>query len=113
MGKSAENLGASPFNRDLSTDITFSRIHLAAQSLLKYIKITSWHLVVGHKSEIICMQLLEKYLFLIFVPYNFWKHKPGSTMCFPYLRLAYSVQKNYFIHSILNGIVQQDNKGQK
>jgi hypothetical protein len=31
--KSAENLGASPFKRDLSFDTTFSQVHLAGQSL--------------------------------------------------------------------------------
>jgi hypothetical protein len=31
--KSAENLGASPFKRDLSNDTTFSQVNLAGQSL--------------------------------------------------------------------------------
>jgi hypothetical protein len=31
--KSAENLGASPFKRDLLIDITFSHMYLARQSL--------------------------------------------------------------------------------
>jgi hypothetical protein len=31
--KSAENLGASPFKRDLSIDTTFRQAHLAGQSL--------------------------------------------------------------------------------
>jgi hypothetical protein len=31
--KSAENLGASPFKRDLSNDTTFSQTNLAGQSL--------------------------------------------------------------------------------
>jgi hypothetical protein len=31
--KSAENLGASPFKRDLSIDTTFSQTNLAGQSL--------------------------------------------------------------------------------
>ncbi len=31
--KSAENLGATPYDRDLSIDITFSNTNLAGQSL--------------------------------------------------------------------------------
>jgi hypothetical protein len=31
--KSAENLGATPYDRDLVIDITFSRTNLAGQSL--------------------------------------------------------------------------------
>jgi hypothetical protein len=31
--KSAENLNASPFRRDLSINATFSQVHLAGQSL--------------------------------------------------------------------------------
>jgi hypothetical protein len=35
MGKSAENLGASPLKKSLPNDTTFSRTNLAGQSLRK------------------------------------------------------------------------------
>jgi hypothetical protein len=38
--KSAENLGASPFKRDLSIETTFRQVHLAGQSLLTKLQIS-------------------------------------------------------------------------
>jgi hypothetical protein len=44
QAKFAENLRASPFNKDLSNETTFSLIHLAGQ--VKYIKIGVHYLLI-------------------------------------------------------------------